>query len=288
MSATASSLQKQAANTATAPPPLVTHPSTIELLDDVVTSSIELPIYTTELLREVDEEQPKSPLHHINFFLASLLPLQPSITEFPAPKMIMNNNGRLSKIDLSIALKEAVLVYKMTTLPLDNVAARQRVTTLLKTTAPHPFDKDSNNKQQKKEKKKYRKPLCSIPSCPNRVMNSGVCARHGARVRICSVPDCTKYAQKGGVCIRHGAKKEYKRCSVEGCNSRLSISRPTTLSGGGMNVCLRHASTCFSVGSIAAAAAAAAVVVDRGNDRQNDPQEEVRQDENVRIGIDEE
>eukprot|EP00985_Skeletonema_marinoi_P006960 scaffold3041_cov127-Skeletonema_marinoi.AAC.1 len=60
------------------------------------------------------------------------------------------------------------------------------------------------------KKKKYRKPQCSHPSCPNRVMNQGVCARHGARVRTCSIPDCTKYAQKGGVCIRHGAVKEYK------------------------------------------------------------------------------
>eukprot|EP00985_Skeletonema_marinoi_P029691 scaffold28665_cov73-Skeletonema_marinoi.AAC.2 len=32
-----------------------------------------------------------------------------------------------------------------------------------------------------KKKKKYRKPQCSHPSCPNRVMNQGVCARHGAR-----------------------------------------------------------------------------------------------------------
>eukprot|EP00985_Skeletonema_marinoi_P026071 scaffold19846_cov76-Skeletonema_marinoi.AAC.1 len=31
------------------------------------------------------------------------------------------------------------------------------------------------------KKKKYRKPQCSHPSCPNRVMNQGVCARHGAR-----------------------------------------------------------------------------------------------------------
>ena len=88
-------------------------------------------------------------------------------------------------------------------------------------------------------KKKYRKPQCSHPTCPNRVMNTGVCARHGARVRICSVQHCTKYAQKGGVCIRHGAVKEYKRCVVGGCNSR-PIGR-----GG---VCARHASSAASGG----------------------------------------
>ena len=90
----------------------------------------------------------------------------------------------------------------------------------------------------KKKKKKYRKPECSHPGCPNRVMNRGVCARHGARVRTCSVLNCTKYAQKGGVCIRHGAVKEYKRCVVGGCKSR-PVGR-----GG---VCARHVG-CSGVG----------------------------------------
>jgi len=104
-------------------------------------------------------------------------------------------------------------------------------------------------------------------------LNDGnVIARH-------QVVDCTKYAQKGGVCIRHGAKKEYKRCSVEGCNSRGSTRRPLS----GMNVvCSRHASssntTCLSVGT-----SVAAVAADRGSVRQNEPQEEVREDASVRI-----
>jgi hypothetical protein len=146
---------------------------------------------------------------------------------------------------------------------------------------PPPLDNNSSF-NTKKEKKKYGKPLCSQPSCPNRVMNRGVCARHGARVSICIVQDCTKYAQKGGVCIRHGAKKEYKRCSVEGCNSRGRGSSRRHLSG--MIVCSRHDSsstittTCFRVESVAA-------VSDRKNDRQNalQEEEEVRQDVNVRI-----
>lgn len=91
--------------------------------------------------------------------------------------------------------------------------------------------KATTTSSTKKQKKKYRKPECSHPGCPNRVMNRGVCARHGARVRTCSVLNCTKYAQKGGVCIRHGAVKEYKRCVVGGCKSR-PVGR-----GG---VCARH------------------------------------------------
>jgi hypothetical protein len=106
---------------------------------------------------------------------------------------------------------------------------------------------DSSSSSTITKKKKYRKPQCSHPSCPNRVMNRGVCARHGAHVRTCSISDCTKYAQKGGVCIRHGAVKEYKRCVVEGCNSRpvgkevvcarhVGVEVPTTTSGGGGGV----------------------------------------------------
>jgi len=90
----------------------------------------------------------------------------------------------------------------------------------------------SSTSSNNTKKKKYRKPQCSHPSCPNRVMNRGVCARHGARVRTCSIVDCTKYAQKGGLCIRHGAVKEYKRCIVGGCKSR-----PVGKEG----VCARHA-----------------------------------------------
>jgi hypothetical protein len=95
-----------------------------------------------------------------------------------------------------------------------------------------PPSSSSSSTSSKTKKKKYRKPQCSHPSCPNRVMNRGVCARHGARVRTCSIVDCTKYAQKGGLCIRHGAVKEYKRCVVGGCKSR-----PV----GKEEVCARHA-----------------------------------------------
>ncbi|KAK1733277.1 hypothetical protein QTG54_015994 [Skeletonema marinoi] len=112
-------------------------------------------------------------------------------------------------------------------------------------------------------------------------MNRGVCARHGARVRICSIPECSKYAQKGGVCIRHGAKKEYKRCSVEGCNARASAAGSSGRSSGERrSVCSRHALTCYSVGSVVVVPPAA--VADGGK------REEARQDVNSGRRIDEE
>eukprot|EP00984_Skeletonema_dohrnii_P009046 scaffold3398_cov84-Skeletonema_dohrnii-CCMP3373.AAC.1 len=116
------------------------------------------------------------------------------------------------------------------------------------------------------KKKKYRKPQCSHPSCPNRVMNQGVCARHGARVRTCSIPDCTKYAQKGGVCIRHGAVKEYKRCLVGGCKSR-----PVGKEG----VCARHVGVSLVGGGSVGPALALA---DTAGHEQQQAQDEERQD----------
>eukprot|EP00985_Skeletonema_marinoi_P008402 scaffold3790_cov103-Skeletonema_marinoi.AAC.1 len=116
------------------------------------------------------------------------------------------------------------------------------------------------------KKKKYRKPQCSHPSCPNRVMNQGVCARHGARVRTCSIPDCTKYAQKGGVCIRHGAVKEYKRCLVGGCKSR-----PVGKEG----VCARHVGVSLVGGESVGPNLALA---DTTGQEQQQAQDEERQD----------
>eukprot|EP00984_Skeletonema_dohrnii_P019348 scaffold9214_cov125-Skeletonema_dohrnii-CCMP3373.AAC.2 len=50
---------------------------------------------------------------------------------------------------------------------------------------------------------------------------SGVCVRHGAKVKLCSSEGCTNYVRQGGVCIRHGAK--VKRCSSEGCRNNAQI-----------------------------------------------------------------
>jgi len=40
--------------------------------------------------------------------------------------------------------------------------------------------------------------------CTNFVVNTGVCVRHGAKVKRCSSKGCTNHAKKGGVCVRHG------------------------------------------------------------------------------------
>jgi hypothetical protein len=224
--------------------------------------------------------------HNVATTQAEPLPVQPNVIEYPAPPMMMTMMNNSQNLFTSLPMENRFFhrssERSSATLKDGNVIARHQVVALptLETATPPPLNNDSSTTtNNKKEKKKYRKPLCSQPSCPNRVMNRGVCARHGARVRICSVEHCTKYAQKGGVCIRHGAKKEYKRCSVEGCNSRGSTRRPLS----GMNVvCSRHASssntTCLSVGT-----SVAAVAADRGSVRQNEPQEEVRQDASVRI-----
>ena len=54
--------------------------------------------------------------------------------------------------------------------------------------------------------------------------------RHGAKkeYKRCSIEGCTNFAQKGGVCIKHGAN--VKRCSSEGCTKQAQ-------KGG---VCIKH------------------------------------------------
>eukprot|EP00984_Skeletonema_dohrnii_P004217 scaffold1489_cov73-Skeletonema_dohrnii-CCMP3373.AAC.1 len=142
---------------------------------------------------------------------------------------------------------------------------KQSVDAMSSTIDIAPQDSSSSSSTAAK-KKKYRKPQCSHPSCPNRVMNQGVCARHGARVRTCSIPDCTKYAQKGGVCIRHGAVKEYKRCLVGGCKSR-----PVGKEG----VCARHVGVSLVLGESVVPNLALA---DTAGQEQQQAQDEERQD----------
>uniref|UniRef100_A0A7S2PVJ2 WRKY19-like zinc finger domain-containing protein n=1 Tax=Skeletonema marinoi TaxID=267567 RepID=A0A7S2PVJ2_9STRA len=261
--------QLHANNHTSATLPLVTPPTSIELLDGHAAAA-DMPIFS-----EPSADMKRS--HHDSFFTSSS-------SSLPAPKM--TNNPSMFITNNSLPIKKRFTNREggpmvvsgtfatnggSTTRLQSNVAT---ATTQTASTPPPPV-----NKNNKKEKKKYRKPSCSHPSCPNRVMNRGVCARHGARVRICSIPECSKYAQKGGVCIRHGAKKEYKRCSVEGCNARASAAGSSGRSSGGRrSVCSRHALTCYSVGSIVVVPA----VADGGT------REEARQDVNSGRRIDEE
>lgn len=149
----------------------------------------------------------------------------------PIKKRFMSNADAAAWQDLQHDDEEDVVVPTVDKIEQQPLLPPSESAAATTTTNTSPAAITTTTTSSKKKKKKYRKPECSHPGCPNRVMNRGVCARHGARVRTCSVLNCTKYAQKGGVCIRHGAVKEYKRCVVGGCKSR-PVGR-----GG---VCARH------------------------------------------------
>eukprot|EP00985_Skeletonema_marinoi_P031270 scaffold37388_cov146-Skeletonema_marinoi.AAC.2 len=73
-----------------------------------------------------------------------------------------------------------------------------------------------------------KRKLCSSEGCTNMVVQGGVCMRHGAKVKLCSSEGCTNQVRRGGVCRKHGAK--IKLCSSEGCTNQV-------VEGG---VCIRH------------------------------------------------
>ena len=66
---------------------------------------------------------------------------------------------------------------------------------------------------------KTYKYTCSHVGCSNKVENSGVCVKHGAKMRICKRDGCSNKVQSKGVCFKHGAIRPPRRkCEVEGCN----------------------------------------------------------------------
>ena len=74
------------------------------------------------------------------------------------------------------------------------------------------------------------KATCMREGCHSKVVNSGVCMKHGARRRICSTKGCKNMIVKGGVCVRHGAKQAQRICRWQGCSN-------VVVRGG---VCVRH------------------------------------------------
>jgi hypothetical protein len=56
---------------------------------------------------------------------------------------------------------------------------------------------------------------CSVPGCPNRKVQGGLCIGHGAKRKTCGHPGCDKHVKKAGLCSTHGPAR--KRCEVEGC-----------------------------------------------------------------------
>ena len=63
--------------------------------------------------------------------------------------------------------------------------------------------KESVKQQRKKATASNRLRPCSAENCPNTACISGVCRRHGAKVKLCSVDSCSNPAKNGGVCFRH-------------------------------------------------------------------------------------
>ena len=65
------------------------------------------------------------------------------------------------------------------------------------------------------EQKRSSRRKCSVPECPNRVVQGGLCIAHGAKRKTCNHPGCTKNVKKAGMCSTHGPAR--KRCEFEGC-----------------------------------------------------------------------
>lgn len=65
--------------------------------------------------------------------------------------------------------------------------------------------------------KKRTRRACNIDGCTNRVVQGGLCIRHGAKRKKCTFPGCTKNVKKAGRCSTHGPSR--KRCEVHGCTN---------------------------------------------------------------------
>jgi len=71
---------------------------------------------------------------------------------------------------------------------------------------------------------------CSVPECPNRDVQGGVCISHGAKRKTCNHPGCTKNVKQAGMCSTHGPAR--KRCEFEGC-IKVAVQGGRCISHGG-------------------------------------------------------
>ena len=69
---------------------------------------------------------------------------------------------------------------------------------------------------QSLSKKRIRRP-CSVVGCTNRVVQGGVCIRHGAKRKKCNYPGCIKHVKKAGRCSAHGPPRQ--QCNMNGCTN---------------------------------------------------------------------
>ena len=70
---------------------------------------------------------------------------------------------------------------------------------------------------------------CSAPSCPNRVVQGGVCVTHGAKRKLCLHAGCDKAVKLAGYCSTHGPAR--KKCDEWGC-TRVAVQGGKCLSHG--------------------------------------------------------
>mmetsp|Transcript_7392 Transcript_7392/g.12548 ORF Transcript_7392/g.12548 Transcript_7392/m.12548 type:complete len:882 (-) Transcript_7392:99-2744(-) len=80
----------------------------------------------------------------------------------------------------------------------------------LDVTTPNSADDSGQDANQKRQRRK-----CSVPDCPNRVVQGGLCISHGAKRKTCAHPGCEKNVKAKGLCSTHGPAR--KRCNAEGC-----------------------------------------------------------------------
>ena len=80
------------------------------------------------------------------------------------------------------------------------------------------------------QKRSSSRRKCSVPECPNRDVQGGVCISHGAKRKTCNHPGCTKNVKQAGMCSTHGPAR--KRCEFEGC-IKVAVQGGRCISHGG-------------------------------------------------------
>ena len=93
---------------------------------------------------------------------------------------------------------------------------------------PAPSPDELYSPEESEEGKRSRR-KCSVPDCPNRVVQGGKCIRHGAERKTCGHPGCAKNVKKAGMCSTHGPAR--KRCEFNGC-SKVAVQGGRCISHG--------------------------------------------------------
>ncbi|KAL7487005.1 hypothetical protein ACHAW6_012614 [Cyclotella cf. meneghiniana] len=92
-----------------------------------------------------------------------------------------------------------------------------------------PKSKQASSSTTSPRKTKRLRRKCSHPSCPNRVVQGGVCVTHGAKRKMCLHPGCDKAVKLAGYCSTHGPAR--RKCDAVGC-TRVAVQGGKCLSHG--------------------------------------------------------